>query len=364
MSESDLASNPIAPLIPLSSVNHSPWVVVGTDVLIIITLLVVTARVVARRRIVKTINWAEVTIIVATVIGLVQSICVNFACRNGLGRHRVNLEQPEFDRYSKYNYTGQILMIASLAFSKASVAFLVTNIQPAGLILRACHVFLATVLLWALAFILAISFQCSLPRPWDFSLDRCVCQHALHIALGVSNILTDLFLVVIPVPMVWPIQFSRAKRWLIISLFAFRITVPISTVFVLVSLSPYFGSYPIDKTWNSVFPTIANQIMMNLSITTACLPSLKRFLGELQTGLTALQIPQEVELSYSDSKAFGSKIRSNLTRDGYSTTYISGTEGSESMKGLTCDVIKEAIEYKVVHGEPSTSGSCSYGKEW
>lgn len=183
-------------------------------------------------------------------------------------------------------------MIASLAFSKVSVAFLVTNIQPTGLILRACHVFLATVLLWALAFILAISFQCSLPHPWDFSLDRCVSQHALYIALGVSNILTDLFLVVIPIPMVWPIQFPRAKRWLVISLFAFRITVPISTVFVLVSLSPYFSSHPIDKTWNSVLPTIANQIMMNLSITTACLPSLKRFIGELQTGLTALQIPK------------------------------------------------------------------------
>lgn len=67
MSTSDLATSPIAPLVPLSSVNHSPWVIIWTDILIIITFLVVTARIVARRRIVKTIAWAETTIAVAMV---------------------------------------------------------------------------------------------------------------------------------------------------------------------------------------------------------------------------------------------------------------------------------------------------------
>ncbi len=48
---------------------------------------------------------------------------------------------------------------------------------------------------------------------------------------------------------------------------------------------------------------------------------------------------------------------SNLTRHGYSTTRISAAEGSESMKGLTRDVITETVEYEVVHGKSSTSGN-------
>ena len=48
-------------------------------------------------------------------------------------------------------------------------------------------------------------------------------QPALYDYIGVLNILTDIALVVIPVPMMWKIQIAKDKKVLVIGLFAMRL---------------------------------------------------------------------------------------------------------------------------------------------
>jgi hypothetical protein len=157
--------------------------------------------------------------------------------------------------------------------------------------------------------------------------------------------------------------------------------------------------------------------MLNISIITACIPSIKRFLADIQSGLMGVNISEPYELTHTGGKGtyidygkgtgIGSKI---ATRLGISTTKSgsnsgsrsrgekdqrgvdledmrynrsvnlrpSGLDGSarvhsnrnlretsESVKGLTDDVIMQTIDYKVEyedgHTEPSEGGRSSNG---
>lgn len=179
---------------------------------------------------------------------------------------------------------------------------------------------------------------------------------------------------------------------------------PAFAICALVTFHTYYHATPQDRPWHIVAPAIWTQVMLNMSIITACIPSIKRFLADIQSGLAGVHISEPYELTHSGGKYadygkgtdFGSRI---ATRPGMSRnmssgrsrgekdlrnpnnmdlessmrsgnhTYIQGggqeprrgqgrvRETSESVKGLTDDVIMQTIDYKVEYEDGNTSGS-------
>jgi hypothetical protein len=153
--------------------------------------------------------------------------------------------------------------------------------------------------------------------------------------------------------------------------------------------------------------------MLAMSFITACIPSIKRFLADIQSGLMGVNISEPYELTHSGGKnastqagtygkgtSLGSKVASRLgvtsitaggrsanasalrsrgekdssnlgsqvERGGYLDTDYNGREirgrrndgheTSESVKGLTDDVIMQTIDYKVEYEDgQGTEGS-------
>jgi hypothetical protein len=84
-------------------------------------------------------------------------------------------------------------------------------------------------------------------------------------------------------------------------------SVPLVTILSLTTLKPSFYSSPPDKPWYEVTPTIWSQIMLNLSLITACIPSLKRFLADLQSGAMAVQVTEAFEMGISQKGYLGAE---------------------------------------------------------
>lgn len=167
-----------------------------------------------------------------------------------------------------------------------------------------------------------------------------------------------------------------------------------------------------DPTWYALVPQVFAQIMLNVSIIAACIPSLKPFLADIKPGLIVVNIPEhELTASFvrhsksrSDGKAATLKAgglsrfasRFGLTARGGSTMNpSSGSSGlwgekqkeavtamergynrphatkassrvendrSESVKGLTDDVILHTIDYKVEYeDQQSDADGIHYG---
>lgn len=80
-------------------------------------------------------------------------------------------------------------------------------------------------------------------------------------------------------------------------------SVPGIVIAQLITLNPFFDALDGDQTWKNTVPTLLNQVMINVSIITACIPSLRRVVTDLQTRQTGLKVSENLELT------FGSDLR-------------------------------------------------------
>ncbi|PGH09749.1 hypothetical protein GX51_00429 [Blastomyces parvus] len=306
------------PFLKVTPHDHAAWVILSSCLLLILTVIVVLVTLISRARVLRKLVLCDMLLSLATILMFVETVCINFACSHGLGRHRDTLSEKLFQSFSKFFYTSQILALASLACSKAALALLIIYIKPLSAVLHACRALLAVIAAWGIAGVVALAAQCDAPRPWDFSEGRCVNQQALYIGLGALSIITDVALVILPFFLVFQVQLPTRKRLTIVSFFCIRILVPIFTIFCLTSQNRYFDAKPLDKTWYAVHPTIWAQATLSISIITSCIPSLKRVLADLQTGLMAGRVTEFLELSISGGSY--SATASQANNSGLKTT--------------------------------------------
>jgi hypothetical protein len=106
----------------------------------------------------------------------------------------------------------------------------------------------------------------------------------------------DFLTLILPIVMVCKLKTSRDKKIFVCILFGARISLPLITIPQLWKIQPL--SVSDDTTWDMVpFQTWA-QVIMNLSLITACLPSLGRMMWELWafgSGLRTTWCAREVE---------------------------------------------------------------------
>ena len=96
--------------------------------------------------------------------------------------------------------------------ARISVCFLIIRVLP-GIVPRYTALFFAGfTTIWTVAGILAAGFACSLPNPWHFvGGDKCFNVVAFVNYIGITNVVLDVILVMIPL-VVWNIRTSTRRR--------------------------------------------------------------------------------------------------------------------------------------------------------
>jgi hypothetical protein len=118
-----------------------------------------------------------------------------------------------------------------------SLSYLLQSMMSDRRTIIASRSLLGVVVAWAVASIMALAFQCSLPSPWDSSR-HCVdqvsencysarpinshSQPLLHYTIGAFNIATDVALIILPCVVFWTVH-NPMKRLQVVSLFSIRI---------------------------------------------------------------------------------------------------------------------------------------------
>ncbi|RVX68487.1 hypothetical protein B0A52_07910 [Exophiala mesophila] len=231
-------------------------------------------------------------------------------------------------------------------------------ITPQRSIHYACYGVAGTVAAWTLASVFAIAFQCELPSPWMVEDGKCINTRALELFIGIVNIITDLSLIVIPAIMMGGVQTNISKKWQVMILFGCRILVP---AFIIPQMIAYHTDVDLDDySWTMVSPIIWTAIVMNLSILTACIPSLKGVLDMFKSGTSLFTIPTQYEAELgSSSKGVTSRIKTALSgRLGIGGTRNHSQTGASSASGEW-----PTRQMKKVQGGHHTSEVSSAGKE-
>lgn len=126
--------------------------------------------------------------------------------------------------YNKYNYAYQILFIITICLSKISLLLFIIRLTPSAVITKGGRILMGAIILWGIATVFALAFQCSLPQPWNVTSGACRNQGALYFSAGVFDIITDIATTLLPLIMMWTIQIQRAKKITVMAVFLCRVS--------------------------------------------------------------------------------------------------------------------------------------------
>lgn len=213
--------------------NYSGGSVIAVAVLFtVLDLLFAILRELARYRTKATWGWDDYLIIPALTVNI--GLCVHGigmfrlwklteACAErtsvmvvvaGAGNH---LKAVLTNRvYVQSVYALEMIYFPAVALPKLSILSLYFRIFPNEVFRAMTLTIAAIVVLNWLAFVLASTFQCSpVAYQWDKSIEGGHCFDILlfYRMVNVPNIVTDIAMLILPMPMVWKLHTSRLRKF-------------------------------------------------------------------------------------------------------------------------------------------------------
>ncbi|KAI1747284.1 hypothetical protein F4782DRAFT_521660 [Xylaria castorea] len=264
--------------------------------LTILDITFVTLRFVARKKQRQTLKVDDWIVVPATLFTLGISICMVY----GVSQKAVAYpyEIPPEDEGNgllvttrQISLAGQIqwsyYLILPLALGCTKMSFLffyrrvfaidrtgATNIFLVGMIIL--------IIMWATAFFLTSLFQCKL----DFSaawtspiaeLEHCISQVKIALALTIADFITDIIILVIPIPLIWQLNLKLTKKIAVTAVFLLgAVTVAVSLLrLVMTARLLVFG---FDPDTDAILLITSIQywglVESGVAVFAACLPTL------------------------------------------------------------------------------------------
>ncbi|KAI1357840.1 hypothetical protein F5Y08DRAFT_137739 [Xylaria arbuscula] len=277
--------------------------------LFVVTLFAVIARLATKYAITRKLEWDDWVILQALTASLAQSIAISIAASNGLGQATSSLTADSLDTTLKAVYVSALFLILACALTKLSLFISLNHLTPKD---GHRHVNMAVggvVILWFIPAILVSIFQCALPAPWDFTHgNRCVDRGAWWSFVVVVNILTDFSIVALYIAIMSQLHVSLSKKLLLLAVFSTRLLViPTAAIQLVTFLNQLSDPDFATSLW---VPTVLNQAVITFSISTACLPYLRPFMGALDSDILRVR-------DHSDSQEQLSELRSGTVDTSY-----------------------------------------------
>ncbi|KAA8911652.1 hypothetical protein FN846DRAFT_935154 [Sphaerosporella brunnea] len=241
--------------------------------------LIVPARFFVRGFMVGKLGADDWFIAVATVMSIAMNILVMMSTRYGSGHHIWDIPPADFVMALKYNFFTQVITVPCLAIVKDSIALLLLRLAATEFYRRVCIIFITVLSTYSLASTFTVIFQCvPVQAAWDSSVPNQKCMTpAVRVGLSYSYsiiaVISDFFLVLLPIAMLWNAQITRRQRVAIcgiLSVGAFASSASIVKAHYLTN----YGKKG-DFLWDSSDITTWTIIELDVGIMSASMPALK-----------------------------------------------------------------------------------------
>ncbi|GKZ20608.1 hypothetical protein AbraIFM66951_005935 [Aspergillus brasiliensis] len=253
-------------------------VVISTGLIISTSCLVL--RVYTKAHLLHKFGWDDVSIILAWVFSVSTQACSIYGYKHGgMGVHFWNVTPAVYEVYIKVVLSAAIVYVPALALAKVSLIILYYRIL--------CHQRYQQWILYGIAFVvssysfalvMAFIFGCHpIQKAWDLSVTgTCVDQYALYVATAVLNIISDIALILVPIPTVLGLNMPGIQKLGLLLMFMVGCATLVTGIIRLITLIPFLNSS--DPTYNIGRPDLWINIEANFAIICSCLPFLRNFL--------------------------------------------------------------------------------------
>ncbi|KAI0201352.1 hypothetical protein F4808DRAFT_469663, partial [Astrocystis sublimbata] len=250
--------------------------------------LVVGVKVWSRKRTDGGLGTDDYTILASVVFALSNYVMGLWGVSLGYGKHVENLSTYQIHEAMKYFLVGQVTYKISLSLTKISILLLYLRIFGTVRWLKwSCYVFILTLVVYCTIATSIMIFQCN-PISVEFEVDRkggrCINMGPLWYTNAIVSTVSDLVILVLPMPIICRLEMRIAKKLSLVLLFGLGTAVMFASALRITSLDdPTRSPDPLYD----VTTTMWSIIEMSLAIVCACLPQIFRLLVKLFPKLEA-----------------------------------------------------------------------------
>ncbi|KAI5776296.1 hypothetical protein EDC01DRAFT_636934 [Geopyxis carbonaria] len=271
--------------------------ILGANVgMTVFAFVVIILRLITRILLVNNIGWDDCFAAIAVIFAIPMAALNCIATvKYGMGMHLGDITQDNETMIEKYHWITLILYPFSLGFAKLSIIFFLLRLTPNPRFAKVLYGCGAFVIALTLAVAFSVAFQCTpVAAFYDRTLmggSHCIDRASLYFSTSAFNILTDIALCLLPIPMLLKVQLPRRQRLILIFVFAIGGFVCIASVMRLTTLYDLTRSR--DPPW----------IMAKFSIWTACEAALAVICASIPTlkPLISRYIPRLVSSTFQSS---------------------------------------------------------------
>ncbi|KAF2234782.1 hypothetical protein EV356DRAFT_532582 [Viridothelium virens] len=346
------------------NLNKGPGILAVSWIEAGVGLVVLSARIYTRSRIVRNMGWDDWTMVFATILALVTTILVTLEVNFGVGRHAIHLEPQDVISAVKIIWLTVPFSTMSACFGKISISLLlmqIINRNRAGKIFLSCLIitlFIVNLLLTIITFA-----QC---RPVTFLWDKLnphvgyagKCwspdvQKNYGYFQGAFSSASDLALAIFPVPIIWKLQMKLRVKLGLAAVLSLGVVAAAAACIKTVELRNLATP---DFTWDAT-DLVYWYITENwIIVIAACIPTLAPLYSILRGKQSRESFLQQGRhrhrLSFDKLKTwFGSWKFHSLFSNRSSEHSPSLTKSSQKDSGLVCsgDSFKTVVPAKESH---------------
>lgn len=262
-------------------------VTIITAIFLSIAIIAVGLRLYTRIHLVRLFGLDDYIIIFALILSAMQFALVQKMLDYGVGKHLWDVPLSTFSpKLLKVWMVGAVSYSATMLAVKLSILLLYRRIFPLENFRIQWWLTVAVTIGYSVGGMCASIFSCTpVAKSWDVTISNghCINTGAFYIANGILNVITDLVILALPIPILWNLALTKKKKIALSILFAAgSLTCVVSMIrvgFVVIFLK--HGST--DPTY-SILPTVVwGFIEYNCAIVCSCAltirPLLQRYFG-------------------------------------------------------------------------------------
>ncbi|KAA8649173.1 hypothetical protein EYZ11_009842 [Aspergillus tanneri] len=279
--------------------DRRPSVLIVSIVSLLLASIFVVLRFVSRLVFARRLAWHDRLILLAWLLDLGFCLALFYATSQGLGLHDPDIPDVHRSRLNRANYVFTVLYNPSLMAVKSSIlAFYLTLARGEKPFRWATYATLVVVNAAGLALTLVNVFQCS-PVGAAFASPpsphaRCSDILTLYLSSSPVNIVTDLAILVLPMPILTQMRLPRRQKIILVVTFSGGFFVAVVDVIRIAYLQNASTERQValkelhlqdasgdDFNWYASLSFMWSVVEVNISIACACVPSLKPLVARL-----------------------------------------------------------------------------------
>ncbi|KAM5528463.1 hypothetical protein FOXYSP1_18944 [Fusarium oxysporum f. sp. phaseoli] len=286
-------------------------------------------------------DWLALFSLACTSVGV--WVIIGYVVPHGIGKHIWVAPAQAMKVWEIGLFIGEITYSLTLCTVKWSILAFYWRIFGSTYLIRApIWTLLGLVTAWCIAVLGIIIFQCSPPRAlWEqfdpvnpMPPDEFVCgvdTNKFFYGVSIPNIITDIFIILLPLPSVIKLQLPILQKVAIVFIFTLGVFVTIISIIRLVFILNLDLKSP-DVTWNISNSLIWSSVEVNIAIVcSGCLPSLKPLYSIALNGIVNSAV-RSSDLKSGPANTLDRHPRPGLYDPGYShsSAHVVVTNGSSN----------------------------------